>query len=57
VDLESIRDRFGPEKLGGIESSLEEMIESGLVEREDQFVRLTARGRLLANEVFSALLQ
>lgn len=57
VDLESIRDRFGPEKLGGIESSLGEMIESGLVEREDQFVRLTARGRLLANEVFSALLQ
>jgi oxygen-independent coproporphyrinogen-3 oxidase len=57
VDLESMRNRFGPGKLAAIESSLAEMLESGLVERDGRFVRLTPRGRLLANEVFSALLQ
>ena len=57
VDLESMRERLGSGKLDGIESSLEEMLESGLIERDGRFVRLTSRGRLLANEVFSALLQ
>ncbi len=57
VDLESMRNRFGREKLAAIESSLAGMLESGLVEREGCFVKLTSRGRLLANEVFSALLQ
>jgi oxygen-independent coproporphyrinogen-3 oxidase len=57
VDLESMRKRFGPGRLGGIENTLEDMLESGLVERDGAFVRLTSRGRLLSNEVFSALLQ
>jgi len=57
VDLESMRQRFGPEKLVAVEGSLAEMLESGLLERDGCFVKLTARGRLLANEVFSALLQ
>jgi oxygen-independent coproporphyrinogen-3 oxidase len=57
VDLEFMKRRFDPGKLDSIESTLEGMLESGLVERDGGFVRLTSRGRLLANEVFSALLQ
>ena len=57
VDLESMRNRFGEEKLAAIENSLAGMLESGLVERASRFVRLTSRGRLLANEVFAAVLQ
>jgi oxygen-independent coproporphyrinogen-3 oxidase len=57
VDLESLRTRFGQGRLAAIEGSLAEMLESGLIERDGRFVRLTSRGRLLANEVFAAVLQ
>jgi oxygen-independent coproporphyrinogen-3 oxidase len=57
VDFQAMLDRSDPGKLDGIESSLAEMIECGLVERDGPIVRLTSRGRLLANDVFSGLLQ
>jgi oxygen-independent coproporphyrinogen-3 oxidase len=36
--------------------SLEDVIQAGLMERDGDLVRLTARGRMASNEVFSRLL-
>ncbi len=56
VDLEELVVRYGGELLAGFKAVLAEMSESGLVENIGSIVRLTARGRLMSNEVFSALL-
>jgi oxygen-independent coproporphyrinogen-3 oxidase len=37
-------------------AALSDVEEAGLVEREGSRVRLTARGRMVSNEVFSRLL-
>ena len=40
-----------------IEPVVAELIEAGLLERTNERVRLTSRGRLLSNEVFERFLQ
>jgi oxygen-independent coproporphyrinogen-3 oxidase len=56
VDLEELRAEFGEELVQGAEAALCEVEQAGLVEREGSRVRLTARGRIVSNEVFSRLL-
>jgi oxygen-independent coproporphyrinogen-3 oxidase len=56
VDLEAIRAEFGAELMGGAVAALSDVEEAGLVQREGSWLRLTARGRMVSNEVFSRLL-
>jgi oxygen-independent coproporphyrinogen-3 oxidase len=56
VSLPEIDDRFGPESANEISAEVDELIEAGLLERGGCRVRLTARGRLLSNEVFERFL-
>ena len=60
VDLENLRQRYGGAHCGGLLENvlpaLSDAISAGLLEREDQRLRLTPRGRLLSNEVFAAVL-
>ncbi|HWB32132.1 MAG TPA: radical SAM family heme chaperone HemW [Acidobacteriaceae bacterium] len=56
VDLAGLRKEFGDPLVAGAMAAVEEMEEAGLVEREDGRLRLTGRGRMVSNEVFSRLL-
>ena len=56
VDLERIRAEFGAERLAGCGSVIDECADDGLLEKQGTWVRLTARGRLLSNEVFARFL-
>ena len=56
VDLEELRAEFGEELTRGAVAALGDVEEARLVEREGSRVRLTARGRMASNEVFSRLL-
>ena len=56
VDLERIRAEFGTENLARCESVIEECADDGLLEKQGTTVRLTARGRLLSNDVFARFL-
>ncbi len=56
VSLRELRRRFGQAALQSHAAAFEEAISLGLLERADGRLRLTARGRLLANEVFVRLL-
>jgi len=57
VNLPEVRARYGERLVSRFERALDEMSDCGLLEREAGMVRLTERGRLMANDVFSALLQ
>ena len=57
VDLERIRAEFGAEQVAECEPVIAECEEEGLLERRGVTVRLTARGRLLSNEVFARFLR
>jgi oxygen-independent coproporphyrinogen-3 oxidase len=52
VDLEQVEDEFGEAAIGVVSDSISECIQSGLLERDGNVIRLTPRGRLLSNEVF-----
>jgi oxygen-independent coproporphyrinogen-3 oxidase len=56
VDVEALRAEFGEGSVQGAVAALSDVEEAGLVEREGSWVRLTARGRMVSNEVFSRLL-
>ena len=56
VSLAEFRRRFGDGTDAGFAPAFEEFVSLGLLERVNGRVRLTARGRLLANEVFTRLL-
>jgi len=56
VSADAFRERFGQEIDELYGGTLDEMCGFGLLERENGQVRLTDRGRLLANEVFVRLL-
>jgi oxygen-independent coproporphyrinogen-3 oxidase len=55
VNLESYRARFGRDLRDEHEANLARLREAGLIEIEAEVMRLTRRGALLSNEVFSAL--
>ena len=56
VDLQALGVEFGAELMRGAVAALSDVEEAGLVEREGSWLRLTARGRMVSNEVFSRLL-
>ncbi|MGO9085837.1 MAG: radical SAM family heme chaperone HemW [Candidatus Sulfotelmatobacter sp.] len=56
VDLRKIRAEYGPEALANALPAVAELTASGLLHEDGDFVRLTARGRLLSNEVFQRFL-
>ena len=56
VDFEGLAERYGTAATITFREEFAEMAQSGLVEVEEGFIRLTARGRLLSNEVFSRLI-
>ena len=56
VDLEALRAEFGERVGAGGGGALGDVEEAGLVERDGDWVRLTARGRMASNEVFGRLL-
>ena len=56
IDLTEIAEEFGPAATIAFREELAEMANAGLVEVEEAHVRLTARGRLLSNEVFERLI-
>jgi oxygen-independent coproporphyrinogen-3 oxidase len=56
VDLEALRAEFGEGLVRGATDAMEDAEDAGLAEREGSWLRLTARGRMASNEVFSRLL-
>ena len=56
VDLEAMHAEFGAELMRGAVAARNDVEVAGLVEREGSWLRLTARGRMVSNEVFSRLL-
>jgi oxygen-independent coproporphyrinogen-3 oxidase len=56
ISINALNSRFGINFTDCYHKPLEEMTELGLLEMEDDNLRLTARGRLLGNEVFQRFL-
>ncbi len=56
VDLQALAAEFGAELMRGAVAALSDVEEAGLVEREGSWLRLTARGRMVSDEVFSRVL-
>ena len=52
VNLRELAASFSEEAIEGARAAIAELVESGLMEQRADFVGLTARGRLLSNEVF-----
>ncbi|HEY3620285.1 MAG TPA: radical SAM family heme chaperone HemW [Candidatus Sulfotelmatobacter sp.] len=56
VDLREVAAIFGQKVLDDLHSTIVELIEDGLMMQQNHCIGLTARGRLLSNEVFQAFL-
>ena len=56
VDLDRLREEVGPDAIAAHDSAIQQSIHDGLLERQAAIFRLTARGRLLSNEVFARFL-
>ncbi|HET9408010.1 MAG TPA: radical SAM family heme chaperone HemW [Candidatus Sulfotelmatobacter sp.] len=56
VNLDRIAARFGEVSIRPLLETVNELVEGGLLEHEEQSIRLTSRGRLLSNEVFQKFL-
>ncbi|MBS1799198.1 MAG: radical SAM family heme chaperone HemW [Acidobacteria bacterium] len=56
VDLDVLRERFGFASVQSVMPAVLEAREAGMVQIDGECVRLTARGRMASNEVFSRLL-
>ena len=56
VSLAELRDEFGDGLVAGLAEPMREACEAGLMKRDGDRARLTARGRMASNEVFSRLL-
>jgi len=56
VDVRKIAADFGQEALSNAQPAIAELTAAGLLQEDGDFVRLTARGRLLSNEVFQRFL-
>src|SRR5580704_8966995 len=56
VDLRVIAASYGFPAVQELEPTIARLVDDGLIQRDDDCIRLTARGRLLSNEVFQAFL-
>jgi oxygen-independent coproporphyrinogen-3 oxidase len=52
INLRELAATFDEEAIENVRSEIAELVANGLMERCGDFIRLTARGRLLSNEVF-----
>jgi oxygen-independent coproporphyrinogen-3 oxidase len=52
LDLDSVATKFGAGAVSGFSQAIADFVAAGLIERREDTIRLTARGRLLSNEVF-----
>jgi oxygen-independent coproporphyrinogen-3 oxidase len=52
VDLRKVAAEFGEDAIAGFSEAIADFVETGLMEKEGNVIRLTLRGRLLSNEVF-----
>jgi len=52
VDLRALSDEFGSNTLEASRANIEGLVDQGLLQRSDDRIFLTSRGRLLSNEVF-----
>ena len=57
VDVDALTREFGPEMVAPAIETVERLVEDGLLVAHGANVRLTARGRLLSNEVFQEFLE
>jgi oxygen-independent coproporphyrinogen III oxidase len=55
LDLKNYRARFGSDLREEYDSDLDRLLDAGLIEIDSGLMRLTKRGALLSNEVFTAL--
>ena len=56
VDLRELSARFGDHAIGNFRDAIAEVVGDGLIQRTNDWVRLTSKGRLLSNEVFQRFL-
>jgi oxygen-independent coproporphyrinogen-3 oxidase len=56
IDIEGLRQKLDSDMAGICESVIQQCVQEGLLEEQGTKVRLTARGRLLSNEVFGRFL-
>jgi len=52
VNLREVEAQFGVDAIAGISGIIADLVLAGLMERQEDVIRLTPRGRLLSNEVF-----
>jgi len=52
TDLAKVSADFGISRVAALRPTVVELVKAGLLEQEEDRIRLTARGRLLSNEVF-----
>jgi oxygen-independent coproporphyrinogen-3 oxidase len=52
IDLQTLERTFGENQVGAYHQSISELAEAGLIEKDAATIRLTAKGRMLSNEVF-----
>jgi len=57
VSLPALKKQFGDEVISSNQSVVDDLVTNGLLEITGERLRLTARGRLLSNEVFSQFLR
>ncbi len=57
VSIRLLGEQFGDEAVDCCQPAINELAAGGLLQVEDEVLRLTARGRLLSNEVFARFLQ
>jgi len=53
VDLVSVERKFGKAAIKEVAEAIDERTKDGLLEKRENTIRLTSRGRLLSNEVFA----
>jgi oxygen-independent coproporphyrinogen-3 oxidase len=52
ASLRDLSAKFGEQSVENFRSAIAELVDDGLLERREDFVRLTSRGRMLSNDVF-----
>jgi oxygen-independent coproporphyrinogen-3 oxidase len=56
VNLLELSANLGEQAVGNFRDAIAELVRNGLMQRDGDFIRLTAQGRLLSNEVFENFL-
>jgi oxygen-independent coproporphyrinogen III oxidase len=56
VNLQELSSTLGEQAVGHFRDTIAELVEDGLMQQNGDFIRLTAQGRLLSNEVFEKFL-